>query len=110
MAMSAEEAAQRMRESRKRYRETHKDEIAEMRRAANTDEKRAKRREETRAHIAKLVEAGVYVPLKPGRPRLYEPQEALEIAKRQRRESYARRKERLDAAKALLVQAEGEEA
>ena len=105
MAMLAEEAAQRMRESRKRYRETHKDEIAEMRKAANTEEKRVKRREETRAHIAKLVEAGVYVPLKPGRPRLHEPEEALEIAKRQRRESYARRKERLDAAKALLVQA-----
>ena len=107
--MSAGETAQRMRELRKRYREVHKDEIAEMRRASNTDEKRAKRREETRAHIAKLVEAGVYVPLKPGRPRLHEPEEALEIAKRQRRESYARRKERLDAAKALLVQVgEGE--
>ena len=107
--MSAGETAQRMRESRKRYREEHKDEIAEMRRASNTDEKRTRRREETRAHIAKLVEAGVYVPLKPGRPRLYEPEQALEIAKRQRRESYARRKERLDAAKALLVQAgEGE--
>ena len=109
MAMSAEESAQRMRESRKRYREAHKDEIAEMRRASNTDEKTAKRREETRARIAKLVEAGVYVPLKPGRPRLYEPQEALEVAKRQRRESYARRKERLDAAKALLIQAGGGE-
>ena len=109
MAMSAEEAAQRMRESRKRYREAHKDEIAEMRRASNTDEKRAKRREDTRVRIAKLVEAGVYVPLKPGRPRLYEPQEALEVAKRQRRESYARRKERLDAAKALLIQAGGGE-
>ena len=109
MAMSAEEAAQRMRESRKRYREARKDEITEIRRASSTDEKRAKSREETRTHIARLVEAGVYVPLKPGRPRLYEPQEALEIAKRQRRESYARRKERLDAAKALLVQAgEGE--
>ena len=60
--------------------------------------------------IAKLVEAGVLEMVPRGRKRLYTPEEAYEVAKRQRRESYLRRKSRLDAAKALLVQVVPEEA
>ena len=60
--------------------------------------------------IAKLVEAGVLEMMPCGRPRLYTPEEAFKVAKRQRQESYLRRKSRLDAAKALLVQVVPEEA
>ena len=67
-----------------------------------------KRQEEYHATIDRLVEAGLYTPLKPGRKRLYTPEEAVEVAKRQRQESYLRRHERLNAAKALLAQGEGE--
>ena len=56
----------------------------------------------------RLVEAGLYTPLKPGRKRLYTPEEAVEVAKRQRQESYLRRQERLNAAKALLEQEGGD--
>ena len=64
---------------------------------------KAKRRERYHASINKLIEAGVYTPLKPGRKRLYTPEEALEVAKQQRKESNLRRQERLTASKALLV-------
>ncbi len=64
---------------------------------------KAKRRERYHASINKLIEAGVYTPLKPGRKRLYSPEEALEVAKQQRKESNLRRQERLNASKALLV-------
>ena len=64
---------------------------------------KAKRRERYHASINKLIEAGVYTPLKPGRKRLYTPEEALEVAKQQRKESNLRRQERLNASKALLV-------
>ena len=67
---------------------------------------KAKRREHYHASINKLIEAGVYTPLRPGRKRLYTPEEAIEVAKRQRRESYLRRQERLNASRAMLV-AEG---
>jgi len=43
--------------------------------------------------------------LSPGRKRLYTPEEALEAAKRQRRECYHRFKARVDAANAILAQA-----
>ena len=66
--------------------------------------------EKRKEEIAKLVEAGVLEVVKLGRKRLYTPEEAFEVAKRQRRESYLRRKSRLDAAKALLVQVVPEEA
>ena len=64
---------------------------------------KAKRRERYHASINKLIEAGVYTPLKPGRKRLYSPEEALEVAKQQRKESNLRRQERLNASKALLM-------
>ena len=51
----------------------------------------------------KLIETGVFTPMKPGRKRLYTPEEAAEVAKRQRRESYARRQERLATSRALLA-------
>jgi hypothetical protein len=41
-----------------------------------------------------------------GRKRLYTAEESLEVAKRQRRESYIRRQERLSAARTLLAQRE----
>ena len=56
------------------------------------------------------MEAGLLVKVPRGRKRLYTPEEAYEVAKRQRRESYLRRKSRLDDAKALLVQVVPEEA
>ena len=65
-----------------------------------------KRRAERRANLAKLVEAGVFVPMTAGRKRLYTAEESLEVAKRQRRESYIRRQERLSAARTLLAQRE----
>ena len=55
--------------------------------------------------IERPVEAGLFVKGLHGRKRIYTPEEAYEVAKRQRRESYHRFKARLDAAKALLVQA-----
>ena len=104
--LSPEEAKRRNVESKERYRKAHQDEIREKRRLATTDEKRAKVRDNVREKIAKLVEAGVFEKLTPGRKRLYTPEEAVEVAKRQRLESYHRRKERIEAAEALLVQAE----
>ena len=105
--LSPEEAKRRNVESKERYRKAHEDEIREKRRLATTDEKRAKVRDNVRDKISKLVAAGVSEKLTPGRKRLYTPEEALEVAKRQRQESYHRRKERIEAAEALLVQAEG---
>ena len=77
---SVEEIRQRNRDAQRKYRETHSEEL-KARRAMGGDN--TKRREDMRAHIAKLVYAGVFVPLKPGRKRLYTPEEALEVAKRQ---------------------------
>ena len=105
--LSPEEAKRRNVESKERCRKAHADEIREKRRLTTTDEKRAKVRDNVREKIAKLVEAGVFEKLTPGRKRLYTPEEALEVAKRQRQESYHRRKERIEAAESLLVQAEG---
>ncbi len=65
--------------------------------------------EKRKETIAKLVEAGVLEMVPRGRKRLYTTEEAYEMAKRQSRESYLRRKSRLDAAKALLVQVVPEE-
>jgi hypothetical protein len=75
----------------------------------SADELKAKRRLDAHAKISKLIEAGVFESLKPGRKRLYEPEEALEVARQQRRESYYRRKERIHAAEALLSRAEVQE-
>jgi hypothetical protein len=104
--LSPEEALQRKRDSKRRYQEEHADEIREKRRLAVNDEMRAKWRDDRREKIDKLVEAGLLVKLSPGRKRLYTPEEALDVAKRQRRECYQRFKTRLDAASALLDQAE----
>ena len=104
--LSPEEALQRKRDSKRRYQEEHADEIREKRRLAVNDEMRAKWRDDRREKIEKLVEAGLLVKLSPGRKRLYTPEEAKDVAKRQRRECYQRFKTRLDAAEALLDQAE----
>ena len=71
---------------------------------ADPEAHREKRREQYHANIARLVEAGLYEPQKPGRKRLYTPEEAVEVAKTHRRESYIRQKERWNAAKALYAQ------
>ena len=73
---------------------------------ADPETYKAKRRDQYHAALDVLIEAGVYEPMKPGRKRLYTPEEAVEVAKRQRRESYVRRQERLNAGRALLAQAE----
>ena len=75
---------------------------------ANPEAYREKKREQYRASMARLVEAGLYEPSRPGRKRLYTPEEAVEVAKRQRRESYLKRQERLSAARALLAQVQEE--
>ena len=82
----------------------------EMRKAVAAEARTAKKCEECRAKIAMLVEAGVYVPLRPGRKRMYPPDEAVQVAKRQRHESYLRRRERINAAMALLAQTVNAEA
>jgi len=104
--LSPEEALQRKRDSKRRYQAEHAEELREKRRMAVTDEMRAKWREDRREKIAKLVEAGLLEKLSPGRKRLYTPEEALEAAKRQRRECYHRFKARVDAANAILAQGE----
>ena len=110
--LDREEAERRNKECRRRYNETHREELLEkqrLARMADPETYRAKRREQYHAELDTLVEAGVYAPMKPGRKRLYTPEEAVEVAKRQRRESYLRRQERLNAGRALLAQAEGEQ-
>ena len=105
--LDPEEAQRRNRECRRRYNEAHKAELLEKQRAArmaDPETHREKRREQYHANIARLVEAGLYEPQKPGRKRLYTPEEAVEVAKRHRRESYFRQKERLNAARALYAQ------
>ena len=107
--LDPEEAQRRNRECRRRWQEVHRDELAEKRRAAymaDPEAYRAKRREYYHANMNKLVESGAYIPMKPGRKRLYTPEEADEVAKRQRRESYMRRQERLAASRALLAASE----
>ena len=106
------EAERRNRECRKRYAENHREEIREkerQKRMADPEVHRAKRREQYHAAMDKLVEAGLYENLRPGRKRLYTPEEAAEVAKRHRHESYLRRQERLNAGRALLAQVEGEQ-
>ena len=108
--LDREEAERRNRECRRRYAEAHREELLEKQRIArmaDPETYRAKKREQYHATIDKLIEAGLYTPQKPGRKRLYTPEEALE-AKRQRRESYLNRQERLNAAKTLLAQGGGE--
>ena len=108
--LDREEAERRNRECRRRYAEAHREELLEKQRQArmaDPETYRAKKREQYHATMDRLVEAGLYTPLKPGRKRLYTPEEAVEVAKRQRQESYLRRQERLNAAKALLDQGEG---
>ena len=105
--LDPEEAQRRNRACRQRYNEAHKAELAEKQRAirmADPEAYRNKKREAYRASIAKLVDAGVYEPRRPGRKRLYTPEEAVEVVKRQRLESYVGRKERINAARALLAQ------
>ena len=82
----------------------------ERRKAEAAEARTAKKCEECRAKIAMLVQAGVYVPLRPGRKRMYPPDEAAQVAKRQRHESYLRRRERINAAMALLAQTANAEA
>ena len=97
-----------MREYKRQWNEDHAEELRLKRQMAYNDEVRAKKREEARGRVDRLVQAGVFEKLQPGRKRLYTPEEAVEVAKRQRQESYLRRQERLNAAKALLAQGEGE--
>jgi hypothetical protein len=102
--LDPEEAKRRTIESKRKYRETHAEELKEKRRMAVNDEMRAKWRADARKKIEQLIEAGVYQKLRPGRKRLYTEEEAQEVAKKQRQESYLRRKERIEVARALLAQ------
>jgi len=81
--LDPEEAQRRIRECRRRWHEAHKDELAERRRA-DAELYNAKRREQYHAKMNELIESGVFTPMKPGRKRLYTPEEAVEVAKRQR--------------------------
>ena len=102
MKLSPEEARQRIRECQKRYREAHREEIREKQkeaRLADPEAYRARRRAAYHRSMDALVEAG-FEKLPPGRKRLYTPEEALEVAKAQRKESYLRRQERIQAARA----------
>ena len=103
--LDPEEAKRRVLESKRKYRQTHAEELKEKRRLAVNDEMRARWRANAHNKIDKLIEAGVYEKLRPGRKRLYTPEEAKEVVRRQRQESYVRRRERIEAAKALLAQA-----
>ena len=106
--LDPEEAARRNRECRKRYYEVHKAELAEkqrVKRVGNAEFLKS-RREEYHENIKKLFEAGVYTPLKRGRKRLYTPEEAVEVARKQRYESNLRRRERLRASQLMLESAE----
>ena len=94
---------ERNRANQQRYREKHAEELKERRMTRGDT---MKKRESRRAEVALLIEAGVFEKLKPGRKRLYTPEEALEVAKKQRTESWKRLQERLHAAKALLAQRE----
>ena len=105
--LDPEEAQRRNRECRRRYNLAHRAELLEKQRAArmaDPEAYREKKREQYRASIGRIVEAGLYEPSKPGRKRLYTPEEAVEVAKRQRHEGYLRRQERLATARALWAQ------
>ena len=105
--LDREEAERRNKECRRRYNELHREELLEKQRIArmaDPEAYRARRRELYHATVNKLINAGLYTPDKPGRKRLYTPEEALEVAKRQRKESYLKRQERVNAAKLLLEQ------
>ena len=103
--LEPEEARRRALESKRKYRETHAEELKEKRRLAVNDEMRARWRDNAKREIAELIEAGVYEKLRPGRKRLYAPDKAKEVVRRQRQESYVRRRDRIEAARTLLAQA-----
>ena len=105
-----EEAERRNRECRKRYTENHREEIREKNdRNAWQTQKRTGPSAENSIMQPWTSSLKLYEHLRPGRKRLYTPEEAVEVAKRQRHESYLRRQERLNAGRALLAQAEGEQ-
>ena len=100
--LSPDEAKRRIRACQQRYRETHREEIMEKQRQArlaDPDAYRARRRQAYHRAMDALEQAG-FEKLPPGRKRLYTPEEATEVAKRQRKESYLRRQERIQAARA----------
>ena len=103
MQHSDEFIKERNRANQQRSREKHAEELKERRMTRGDS---MKKRESRRAQVSMLIEAGVFEKLKPGRKRLYTPEEALEVAKKQRTESWKRLQDRLHAAKALLAQRE----
>jgi hypothetical protein len=101
-ALSPEEAKQRIRECQRRYREAHREEIREKQkeaRLADPEAYRDRRRAAYHRSMDALVKAG-FEKLPPGRKRLYTPEQAVQVAKAQRFQSYLRRQERIGAAKA----------
>ena len=82
--LSVDELRERNLEAQRRYREKHSEQLMEKRMACG-GVANFKRREERRTSLAKLVEAGVFVPMTAGRKRLYTAEESIEVAKRQRR-------------------------
>ena len=101
MKLSPEEARQRILECQRRYREARREDVREKQkeaRLADPEAYRARRRAAYHRSMDALVEAG-FEKLPPGRKRLYTPEETLEVAKAQRKESYLRRQERIQAAR-----------
>ena len=101
MKLSPEEARQRIRECQRRYREAHREEIREKQkeaRMADPEAYRARRRAAYHRSMDALVQNG-FEKLPPGRKRFYTPEEAIQVAKAQRRESYLRRQERIQTAR-----------
>ena len=102
MKLSPEKAKQRIRDCQRRYRETHREEIREKQkeaRLADPEAYRARRRAAYHRSMDSLVQNG-FEKLPPGRKRLHTPEEAVQVAKAQRFQSYLRRQERIQAARA----------
>ena len=101
MKLSPEEARQRIRLCQRRYREAHRESIAEKQkeaRLADPEAYRARRRDAYHRRMDTLVQNG-FDNLPPGIKRLYTPEEAIQVAKAQRKESYLRRQNRSQAAR-----------
>jgi hypothetical protein len=105
VTLPREEAERRNRECKKRYYETHKEELREKARAARVadPEYSQKRRASYRKRMDRLIEAGLFQPEKRGRKPIYQtPEEAKEAKREQMKISRARRAERLIAAMRVL--------
>ena len=105
VVLPREEAERQNRECKKRYYDTHKEELREKARAARVadPEYNQKRRDSYRKRMDRLIEESLFQPEKRGRKRLYQtPEEAKEAKREQMKCCRARRAERLNAAIRVL--------